>query len=139
MLVPASSLAIVGVAALVFAMTHVHSNERQLFLAPAGLTAQQTQAPRAQSDPNGQVLQEALGDDFVVREEHENPGGNVTVRPGSPSAEGLPSGLTLWTQLLVLQQSPESGELTQFCKPMVEKNVIFSACTQRVLPEGKAV
>jgi hypothetical protein len=140
LLAPASSLGIVGVAALVFAMGQTRPSDRHLFLAPTGLTAPQPHPSVTQPDSNYDVLQEALGGDFAAIDPQKgNPGGNVTVRPGSPSAEGLPTGLTLWTQIFVLQQSSESGELAQFCKSIVEKNVIFSVCTTRVLPDGKTV
>ena len=135
-MVPTSSLAIFVVAVLVVAVAHGRSSgDRRLFLAPAALAVKPTRPPATQPDPNYQVLQEALGDDFSIDPES----GAVTVRPGSPSAEGLPTGLTLGMQIFVLEQSVQSGELAQFCKPLVEKNVIFSACTTQVLPDGRTV
>lgn len=132
-LAPAATLTILGAAALVFATTHLPSPERGVFLPPAGFAAEQSQPSTTAS--NGQVLQEALGDDFVI-----NPEGNVvTLRPGSSSAEGLPPGVTVYTQILALQQNPMSGDLTQFCRPMDEKNLIVSACTKQVLPNGQTV
>jgi hypothetical protein len=138
-LTPAATLTILGAAALVFATTHLRSTERDVFLPPAGLAAEQSQLSNTQSASNGQVLREALGDDFVIDSEKTNPGGNVTLRPGSSSAEGLPTGVTVYTQILALQQNPMSGELTQFCRPMEEKNLIVSACTKQVLPSGQTV
>lgn len=138
-LAPAATLTILGAAALVFATTHLRSIDRDVFLPPAGLAAEQSQPSNTQSDSNGQVLREALGDDFVIDPEKTNPGGNVTLRPGSSSAEGLPTDVTVYTQILALQQSPTSGELTQFCRPMEEKNLIVSACTKQVLPSGQTV
>lgn len=127
-----SSLAIIGLAVSVFAIGHVRSSEQQVFIAPAALSAESSVAP-AQS--NWQVLQEALGDDFIVNSET----GEISVKPGSASGSGLPDGLRLGAQIFAMQQSPQSGEITTFCKPLVEKNVIFSACTTRTLQDGKTV
>jgi hypothetical protein len=129
-----SSLAIVGLAIAVFAIAHIQSSNQQIFLAPAALSATASTAP-AQSDPNWQVLQEALGDDFVVNSETAE----ISVKQGSASAAGLPDGLRLGAQIFAIQQSPMSGELATFCKPLVEKNVIFSACTTETLEDGKTV
>lgn len=143
LMVPSSGLAAAGVAALVWAMAHAGTDQRQqLFLFPASSGTQDSRHSTAQGDMNRQVLQDAFGDDFVIGPDGETGPipGNVTVHPGSPSAEGLPTGVTLWAQLLAGGRGGiPAAELEQFCTPMVEKNVIFSACTTRVLPGGKTV
>ena len=142
LMVPASSLAVAGVAALVFAMAQTRTDQPQLFLSPAASGTQESPRSAAQADTNRQVLQEAFGDDFTIGPDGETgpvpP--NVTVRPGSPSADGLPAGVTLWTQLLAGGHGGiPAAELEQFCAPMVEKGLHRSACTQHVLPGGKVV
>lgn len=131
LMVPASSLAVAGVAALVFAMAHAGTDQPQLFLSPAASGTQGSPRSTVQAVTHQQVLQEAFGDDFAI-----TPEGDVTVRPGSPSADGLPTGLAVATQLLT---GVPNNELAQFCAPMVEKGMVFSACTQRVLPGGQLV
>lgn len=118
--------------ALVF--NHVRSSDRSSFLAPAGLATERSRAANL-ADADQQAWHDALGPDFSV----DWQSGEVTVHPGSASADGLPGGLTLWTQIFSFQQGPQSGELSQFCTPMVEKNVIFASCTSRVLASGKTI
>lgn len=141
LMVPASSLAAAGLAALVFAVAHAGNDQPQLFLSPSSGT-QDSPRSAAQADTDQQVLQDAFGDDFTIGSGGETgpTPGNVTVRPGSPSADGLPNGVTLWTQLLAGGHGGiPASELDQFCAPMVEKSLHRSACTQHVLSGGQVV
>jgi hypothetical protein len=143
LMVPASGLAVAGVAALVFAVAHGGTDQRQqLFLSPAASGTQDSPQSTAPAVSDQQILQDAFGDDFVISPGGETgpTPGNVTVRPGSPSADGLPNGVTLWTQLLYGGPGGiPASELEQFCAPMVEKGLHRSACTQHVLPSGQVV
>ncbi|MCA1834760.1 MAG: hypothetical protein LC750_18875 [Actinobacteria bacterium] len=141
LMVPASSVAIIGVVALLIAMARAGTNDR-LFLSPS--SSGTLDSPRSTGSTAGdlQILQEAFGDDFVVGPGGETgpTPGNVTVRPGSASADGLPAGVTLWTQLLYGGRGGiPVGQLEEFCAPMIEKGSHRAACTQRVLPGGHAV
>lgn len=142
LMVPASSVAVAGVAALVFAVGHAGTDQPHLVLSPAASGTQESPHPAAQADTNRQVLQEAFGDDFTIGPDGDTgpvpP--NVTVRPGSASAEGLPAGVTLWTQLLAGGHGGiPASHLEQFCALMVEKGLHRSACTELVLPGGQVV
>jgi hypothetical protein len=130
-IVSASSLVVAGVAALAFSILPTMTGRQQLLYSPSALRAAYS---TDRVDSNQQVLEKAFGADFAI-----NPEGDVTVRPGSPAADGLPAGLRLWTQLLVITPSPQTGELAQFCEPMIEKGTDFSTCTQRVLTGGQVV
>jgi hypothetical protein len=142
LMAPASGLAVAGLAAIVFAAADAGSDQPQVFLSPSASATQDSSHSTAHSDTNRQVLQEAFGGDFTIGPESETgpTPGNVTVRPGSPSAEGLPTGVTLWTQLLA--GSPggiPATDLEQFCAPIAEKGLHTSECIQYVLPSGQVV
>jgi hypothetical protein len=143
LMVPASGLAVAGTAALVFALPNGGTDQhQQLFLFPAASGTQESPQSTASAVTNQQVLQDAFGDDFVISPGGETgpTRGNVTVRPGSPSAHGLPTGVTLWTQLLYGGRGGiPASDLDQFCAPMVEKGSHTSACTPLVLSGGQVV
>jgi hypothetical protein len=142
LMVPASSVAVAGVAALVFAVGNAGTEQPHIFLSPAASGTQESPNSTAPAVTDQQVLQDAFGGDFVISPGGETgpTPGNVTVRPGSSSADGLPTGVTLWTQLLYGGRGGiPASELEEFCAPMVEKGLHRSACTEHVLPGGQVV
>jgi hypothetical protein len=136
-------VAVVGVAVLVYSLAYAGTNQRQqLFFPPASSGSQDSPRATAEGDIDLQVLQDAFGGDFTVSPASETgpTPGNLTVKPGSKSAVGLPAGVTLWTQLIYGGPGGiPAGQLGEFCAPMVEKGLHRSACTRQVLPNGQVV
>lgn len=138
--VATSGVALAGVAALSLVVANSVPSGRQIELPPAssGTGTEEPSDPTEQTGANRQVLLSALGDDFVINQSGEFPQGDVTVRPGSPSAEGLPTGYAVGAHL---SAGKGGNELSQFCAwvPRVEKGLKFEDCTHRTLPEGRIV
>ena len=88
--------------------------------------------PDADAD-NAAVLAEVFGKDFKLADEVAE----ATLRPGSPSAEGLPSGYGAGVSLSASVATERA--LPQYCTSRVEKGSVLDGCVDRELSDGETV
>ncbi|MGQ0845380.1 MAG: hypothetical protein ACT4QF_14730 [Sporichthyaceae bacterium] len=111
--------------------------------APNGGEGAEVDAPKPANSPkkfdpnasehNAALLQKVMGRDFEV----VTGKGTGELKPGSPSAEGLPAGVEATVNVSAVYGT--AYLLPQFCGPMVEKSMVVDGCVELTNSDGRTV
>jgi hypothetical protein len=136
-----SALSLAAVVALVVTLSPTSGGADTVIAADGGTGASsEGRAPSAgpedlakASARNAALLAEVMGRDFTYAD--DAPAG--TLRPGTPSAKGLPDGFEASVSMSAGIATHRA--LPQFCAPMKEKGFVQDGCVDRELADGTVV